>query len=111
MTVTANPPPGSNDPVASGDSASTDEDAAVVITVLSNDSDPNGDPLTITAVSDPANGTTVINPDGTITYTPDPDFNGIDSFTYTISDGNGGTATATVMVTVTPVNDAPVAIE
>ena len=81
-----------------------------MITVLGNDSDPNGDPLTVTTVSDPANGGTVINPDGTVTYTPDKDFNGTDSFTYTISDGNGGTDTATVTVTVIPVNDAPVAI-
>src|SRR5205814_1367465 len=46
---------------------------------------------------------------GTVTYTPDPDFNGPASFTYDISDGHGGTATATVNVTVNAVNDAPVA--
>ena len=52
-----------------------------------------------------------INADGTVTYTPDPDFHGIDSFTYTVSDGNGGTDTATVTVTVDPVNDAPDAVD
>ena len=46
---------------------------------------------------------------GTLTYTPNADFNGTDTITYTISDGNGGTATSTVDVTVTAVNDAPVA--
>ncbi len=58
----------------------------------------------------PAHGVAVANPDGTITYTPALNFNGADSFTYTVSDGNGGTATATVSVTVTSVNDAPVAV-
>ena len=114
VTVTVTPvipPGGSNNPVATGDIASTDEDAAVVVAVLGNDSDPNGDPLTVTAVSDPPNGTATINGDGTITYTPDKDFNGTDTFTYTVTDGNGGTATATVTVTVTPINDAPVAIQ
>ena len=74
-----------------------------------NDADVDGDPLTVSAVSDPANGTAVVNPDGTVTYTPDPDFNGTDTFTYTVSDGNGGTDTGTITVDVTPVNDDPVA--
>ena len=47
--------------------------------------------------------------DGTVTYTPDADFNGTDIFTYTVSDGNGGSSTATVSVDVDPVDDAPVA--
>ena len=68
-----------------------------------NDADVDGDPLTVSAVSDPANGTAVVNPDGTVTYTPDPDFNGTDTFTYTVSDGNGGTDTGTITVDVTPV--------
>jgi hypothetical protein len=53
----------------------------------------------------------VVNPNGSFTYTPDDDFNGTDSFSYTVSDGNGGTDTATVTATVTPVNDAPVAVD
>jgi len=56
----------------------------------------------------PANGTVVLNANGTFTYTPDADFNGTDSFTYQVSDGNGGTAQATVDVVVEAVNDAPV---
>jgi LPXTG-motif cell wall-anchored protein len=99
------------DPAAADDTATTPEDTPVDITVLGNDSDPDGDPLSVTAVSDPANGAAVINGDGTVTYTPDPDFNGVDTFTYTISDGNGGSDTATVTVTVTPVNDPPVAVD
>ena len=86
-------------PVATNDSASTNEDTSVNIDVLSNDSDPDLDTLTNTGVvsgSGPSNGTVTLNGDGeTFNYTPDPDFNGQDSFVYTISDGKGGTATAT----------------
>ncbi|WP_428628510.1 Ig-like domain-containing protein [Sphingopyxis sp.] len=95
-------------PTADGDSATTAEDAPVTINVLTNDVDPDGDPLTVTAAS-ANNGTVVRNADGTITYTPNANFNGTDTINYTISDGQGGTATATVTVTVTPVNDPPVA--
>jgi hypothetical protein len=96
-------------PTAGNDSAATSEDTPVTITVLGNDSDPDGDPLTVTAAS-AANGTVVRNADGTLTYTPNGNFNGTDTISYTISDGNGGAATATVTVTVAPVNDAPVPV-
>ncbi len=85
---------------ATDDAATTAEDVAVVIDVLANDSDPDGDPLSVTAVTDPATGSVAINPDGTITYTPAIDFNGVDSFMYSLSDGNGGTDTAIVTITV-----------
>ncbi len=98
----ANPPP-----VASNDTGTTTEDAPVTIPVLANDSDPDADPLTVTSATAP-NGTVVINPDGTVTYTPNANFNGTDTITYTISDGQGGTSTATVTVTVNSINDAPV---
>ena len=68
-----------------------------------------GDALTVTSVTTPTDGTATIEPDNTVTYTPDADSNGTDSFDYTISDGNGGTATATVNVTIEAANDAPVA--
>ncbi len=97
-----------DDPVASDDTASLDEDGNVVIDVLGNDTDADGDSLTVTAASAP-NGTVVINGDNTVTYTPDPDYNGSDTITYTVDDGNGGTDTATVAVTVNAVNDDPVA--
>lgn len=95
-------------PLARDDSASTTEDVPVSIPVLANDDDPDGDPLTITSVSDPVNGSTTI--DGSnIVYTPDAGFSGTDEFTYAISDGNGGIASANVTVTVTPVDDPPTA--
>jgi len=94
-------------PSATNDAGSTNEDTPVTISVLANDNDPDDDPLTVTSATAP-NGTVVINPDGTITYTPNANFNGTDTITYTISDGQGGTSTATVTITVAPVNDAPV---
>ena len=68
--------------------------------VLGNDSDPDGDPLSVIDNTQPASGSVVMNPDGTFTYTPEPGFSGEDSFTYTISDGNGGYDQATVHITV-----------
>ncbi len=58
----------------------------------------------MTGVSDPANGTATINPDNTVRYVPAADYNGPDSFTYTVSDGHGGTAIASVDLTVTAVD-------
>ena len=95
-------------PVASDDTATTDEDAPVTIDVLANDADADGDALTVTSAN-AANGTVVVNPDNTLTYTPNADFNGDDTITYSVSDGNGGAGTASVIVTVEPANDAPVA--
>jgi VCBS repeat-containing protein len=104
--------PANQVPVAVNDTATTPEDTPIDIDVLANDSDPDGDPLTIIAVTDGSIGTvTISNASCCVTYTPNPDANGLDQFTYTITDGNGvtSTATATVDVTVTAVNDAPVA--
>ena len=107
-TVTVTVAAVNDPPVATNDSASTAEDAPVTVAVLPNDSDRDGDTLTVTTAS-AANGTVTINPDGTIVYTPNPNFHGTDTITYTISDGHGGTSTATVTVGVGSVNDAPVA--
>ncbi len=93
-------------PVAVDDSFTTAEDTAVTVNVLTNDSDLDGDTLTVSAVTQGASGSVAIVAGG-VQYTPNANFNGADSFTYTLSDGNGGTATATVNVTVTPVNDGP----
>jgi VCBS repeat-containing protein len=89
-------------PEAANDTALADEDAAVTIGVLSNDSDVDGDTLTVMAVTQPASGygSVTINADGTLTYTQIVFANGTETFTYAISDGQGGTATATVTVTV-----------
>jgi M6 family metalloprotease-like protein len=85
-------------PIAVDDLASTINGFPVRINVLANDSDPDGDVLTVTGVTDPPNGTAVNNGDGTVTYQPDCRFLGIDTFTYTVDDGNGGTDTALVTV-------------
>ena len=99
-------------PLAVDDSPTVGEDAgAVPIDVLVNDSDPDSDTLTITGVTNGALGTVAITGGGTnVTYTPNANANGSDAFTYTISDGHGGTDTASVAVTITPVNDAPNAV-
>ena len=96
-------------PIAIDDTATTAEDTPVTIAVRANDSDVDGDPLSVSAVGLPPHGSAAINPDGTITYSPAANYNGPDTFTYTISDGHGGTASATVIVTVTAVDDAPAA--
>ena len=70
--------------------------------VRTNDSDPDSDPLTVTAITQPTNGTAVLATDGSVSYTPNPTFSGTDTFTYTISDGRGGLDTATITITVTP---------
>jgi hypothetical protein len=98
-----------DNPVAEDDLAVVPEDSIdFPIDVLANDEDVDGDTLTITAVTQGANGTVAFTATG-VTYTPNADYFGPDSFSYTISDGNGGFDTATVNVTVTPVNDDPVA--
>jgi len=97
--VTVNVNAAGNDrPVATNDSDTTDEDTPINIVVLSNDYDPESDPLTTTGIvsgSGPSNGVATLNGDGSIEYTPNPDFNGTDSFVYSISDGKGGADTAT----------------
>ncbi|MBA7598743.1 MAG: tandem-95 repeat protein [Calditrichaeota bacterium] len=93
-------------PVAVDDEASTDENSLVIINVLENDVDADvGDVLSVASVTQGANGSVVINPDGTVTYTPNENFSGSDSFTYTVSDNNGGSATATVTVLVNLAGD------
>ncbi|OQY22801.1 MAG: hypothetical protein B6I35_05225, partial [Anaerolineaceae bacterium 4572_32.2] len=99
-----------NPPDAADDNAKTDEDTAVTVDVLANDSDSDGDSLTVNSVTQPGHGTVTNNGDDVV-YTPDANYNGDDSFTYTVSDGAGGTDSATVSVTVNPVNDAPDAVD
>jgi hypothetical protein len=96
-------------PVANDDYAVTNEDTAIIIDPVANDSDPNGDPLAVTSLSSPTSGIAIINSDSTVTFVPALNFNGTVSFNYTVSDGNGGSATAAVYVTIIAVNDAPVA--
>ncbi len=106
VTVTVNPV--NDPPVAADDTAVTDEDTTLTnIPVLANDSDAEGDVLTVTSAS-AANGTVFINADGTLDYVPDADFSGTDTITYQVSDGVASD-TGTVSVTVNPVNDPPLA--
>ena len=98
-------------PVAGDDSATVAEGGAVDIMVTANDSDGDGDPLTVTLVDMPANGLPVVAPGGTVTYTHDGGQTTNDSFTYVVNDGFDDSAPATVSITVTPVNDAPVAAD
>ena len=75
--------------------------------LLRNDSDPDTDPLTVTGTSYGGPGTLIVDPDGSFTYLPAPDFFGDDTFTYTISDGNGGSATGTATINVDPLPPLP----
>ena len=97
-------------PEAKDDEATTDEDQAITVDVLANDTDPDGDSLLVRSVSAPAHGTTRIASEGGVTYTPEANYHGADRFTYVIADPGGETASAAVEVTVLSVNDAPVAI-
>ena len=98
-------------PSAVNDVVTTNEDTAVTFNVLTNDSDADGDTLTVSGNTQPTNGTgaTTVSPSGSSTYTPNANYNGTDSFTYTVTDGTDS-STATVTITVTAVNDPPVSI-
>ena len=98
-------------PTAGDDRAATAEDEPVVIDVLANDTDPDGDRLRVESVSTPDHGTTRLAADGGVSYTPEANYHGADRFRYVVSDGRGGKATAAVKVTVGSVNDAPEAEE
>ena len=93
-------------PVAQDGSASGNEDTPISGTLVATDVD--GPTLTYALGTQAANGTVVVNTDGTYTYTPNPDFNGTDSFTFPANDGAADSNTATISLT-SPVNDAPVA--
>ncbi len=110
-------------PVAINDTASGAEDAPIAGNVIGNDTDADGDTLTVQDFAVGGNtyapGTTVnlaegdltVNTDGTFTFTPAPNFNGsVPQVTYTATDSNGGTDAARLNITVTPVNDAPIAM-
>jgi RES domain-containing protein len=77
-------------PAAVDDGADLAEDDATIVAVLDNDSDPEGDPLTISAVGAAQHGSVAID-GAAIRYTPAANYNGVDAFTYTIADGQGNT--------------------
>ena len=100
ITVT----PVNDPPLAANDSYSLSENTTLTVDVaaglLHNDTDVDGNTLTVSAHGNPSHGTLVQNPDGSFGYTPNADYTGSDSFSYTISDGHGGTSTATVNLTI-----------
>jgi VCBS repeat-containing protein len=94
-------------PVANNDALSTNEDAGVSGNVLTNDSDPDGDVMHAVLVGNVSNGTLNLNSDGSFTYTPNANFNGIDGFTYTANDAALPSSIAHVTINVGAVNDVP----
>ena len=108
-TLTLTVTPVNDAPIAANVSVTTPEDVIFNGTLTATDVD--GPSMTFTKATNPAHGTVVVNPDGTYVYTPVANYNGPDSFNYTVSDGAGGTVTRTVTINVTPVNDAPIAVD
>lgn len=101
-----------NAPVANDDAYEINEEEILTINaaegVLANDTDNEDDALESTLDTPPSNGSLTLNLDGSFVYTPDPDFFGIDTFTYTVSDGDQTSNTATVTINVLPVPDPPI---
>lgn len=113
VTITVNP---LNDPPApQADSYTTNEDGALTVNadlgVLDNDTDVDSNSLTAAVASNPSNGTLTLNSDGSFTYTPNGNFFGTDTFTYTASDGTVSSDPVLVSINVTAVNDPPVAAD
>ncbi len=102
-------------PIVKDDTANATTATPVIVAVLANDFDPDGDPITVTAVTVPSHGRAVINgnsANNTVTYTSATGFSGTDTFSYTVGDGRGGATTARVTMTVaTPPNHPPVAVD
>ena len=105
--VTVNVAAVNDPPSAADDQAAVVAGQAVDVPVLGNDSDPDGDELTVASVGDAAHGSAAIQDGGVIAYTPAVGFEGEDTFTYTVSDGQGETAAGTVTVTVSSANQPP----
>src|SRR2546428_5571530 len=99
--------------VAVNDSYTTAEDTTLNVGaagVLINDSDVDGDTLSAVLVSQPTHGSLTLNSNGSFSYVPMANYNGTDTFTYKASDGSLESGETTVTITISPVNDAPVAI-
>ena len=114
-TVTVTVKPVNIPPVAANDSATTNSGLPVAVDVLANDTDADGtiDPATCAVTTAPSHGSAVANADGTITYTPNSNYTGNDTFKYSVKDNGGATsneATVTLTVTAIPLNSPPVAV-
>jgi VCBS repeat-containing protein len=107
-TVSLTISPVNDAPVAVDEAVTTPENTPVVIAVLANDTDVDGDSLDIASLTQPAHGAVANNGHGTLTYTPATNFTGEDSFTYTVADGQGGSAIGKVTVTVTPAGEVTI---
>ena len=109
VDVTVEPVPDA--PVTAADTATVDEDGAVTVDVLANDSDVDSslDPAGVMVTTAPANGLAAPTSEGVVVYTPVADWSGVDTFTYQICDLTGLCGSATVDVAVQAVNDLPVA--
>ena len=108
VTITLNP---INDPpIGAADNFSGDEDTAIQGSVAANDSDVDGPAMVVSVFTGPLHGTLSLNPNGSFEYIPAPNFNGPDSFTYTVSDGMAESGPVAVSLVVKSVNDAPVAV-
>jgi large repetitive protein len=109
-TITVTVTPVNDPPLAVNDQFETNEDTPLNASVATNDTDVDGPSMVYTLITGPSNGNLTLHPDGTLTYTPDLNFNGTDQFEYSLCDG--GTpelcATATATIIVHPVNDPPV---
>ena len=105
VTVT----PSNDNPVAADDSLVAMTNIPSTVAVLANDTDVDGDSLSVTGATTPSYGTATVNGDGTITYQSNNGYTGPDAFDYSIADGHGGTATGHVSVNVIPFNSPPVA--
>src|SRR5439155_612406 len=108
-TVSITVTPANDAPVANNQSVTTPEDTATNLVLTGSDVD--GSALTFVIVSGPTNGVlSAVNTNtGALTYTPNTNYNGADSFTFLVNDGTANSAVATVGITITPVNDAPFA--
>jgi len=96
--------------LAVDDGLTTTEDTPLNDNVMVNDQVLCNLPIVVTSNTDPQHGTVSVSADGSFTYSPAPDFNGTDSFTYTITDNTGASSIATVTIQVDPVNDPPVIV-
>ncbi|MCC6622560.1 MAG: tandem-95 repeat protein, partial [Deltaproteobacteria bacterium] len=102
---------GNATPLAVDDAAETARGEPVDVAVLDNDTDPDGDPLTLVSVGESVHGQTAVGDDDLVRYHPDPGFVGVDGFAYTACDDEGACASATVTVTVGDGEHPPVAID
>jgi VCBS repeat-containing protein len=98
-------------PVANDDSFTTDEETEVTGNVLDNDTNVDGDALTVIQFTEPSTGTLTLLDDGSMSFIPPDDFSGTETFTYEVSDPDHNTDTATVTITISEVNDPPVAVD